>query len=393
MIKIDTTTSTTSTPSNTRSLNGFNCIEIIDTNNYQTTPNITRLPCYVDSLKDLKEYVCNLAQFNTDSEPKLFVSVMNWVSMQWQHDGMNEPDKNLSSLELLKNVHRKGKRYRCVEYGKVMTDILASLGHSTRTVGLQAVDVGYGGFGKGHVVTEVWSNELNKWLFFDPQFSVYAVRNEELLNVFDIYSLKKLGKKSEIDFILDPELARLNDIEQADVTTDYWNFISNYLGYHVTSTTIGSSSKQLYLLMEADLPVLTFQGMGGTTKRIFTKEPTVSYPLLNRTLISLVPLPSKNGSFQSICAEFDITTEEQYLRNMWRFAAEGEITLEFDSSMPNLSNYQVRENEGTWEDLTSNEHYWKLATGVNKIVVRAKSTENVLGPETFIELSYRPFNS
>ncbi|MGV2988165.1 hypothetical protein ACE1OE_10990 [Vibrio sp. E150_011] len=389
MANIDITTSTTSTPSNTKSHSDFLSIEVIDTNNYQTTQNNLKQLLSTVPHTDLKEYVCNMAQFNTDSEPSLFISVMNWVSMQWQHDGMNEPDKELSSLEILRNAHTNGQQYRCVEYGRVMTDVLASFGHSTRTVGLQAVDVAYGGFGKGHVVIEVWSNEQNKWLCFDPQFSVYAVRNEEILNVFDIYSLKKQGKESEVNFVVDPEIARLNNIERHDVTTNYWNFISKYLGYHVTSSTIGGSSKQLYLLMEANEPALTFQGMGGTTKRVFTKEPAVAYPLLNQTTISLVPLPSKSGSFQSICAKFDITTDEQYLSNMWRFAAEGEIALEFDSYMSNISNYQVRKNEGAWIDLTTNEHDWKLTIGKNRITVRAKSTENVLGPETYIEVSYR----
>ncbi|CAM4464460.1 hypothetical protein [Vibrio agarivorans] len=389
MTDTNATTRTTSISSSAECNSDFHKIEVVDTNNYQTVRVNLQQPCAIESDKDLKEYVSELAQFDTASESSLFISVMNWVAAQWQHDGMNEPDSKLTSLDLLKNVHTKGERYRCVEYGKVMADILAAHGHQSRSVGLQAKDVAYGGFGKGHVVTEVWSNEQNKWLFFDPQFSVYAIRENEILNVFDMFSLKNQQKESEITFVLDPDLAQLKGIKVNEVTAGYWGFIRNYLGFHVTNSTGRESYEQLYLLMEADAPALTFQGMGGTIKRVFTQEPELSYPKLNQTTISLMPLPSKKGNFQSICEKFDITTDEQYVSNMWRFAAEGEIAMELDCNMANLWKYQVKENDSSWVDLPSNEHFWKLTVGQNRVSARAISTQGILGPETFIEVAYR----
>jgi len=148
-------------------------IEVIATNNYQTTTFQHSTELKISQDNNLASYVFERIQFQNLSDPNVFIQVMDWVASQWQHDGFNQAPSDMSSLEMLKYVHEQGERYRCVEYGKVMADILSLMGYYARHIGLQSNDVAYGGWGKRYVATEVWSNTLN---------------------IHDIYLLKTQGK-------------------------------------------------------------------------------------------------------------------------------------------------------------------------------------------------------
>jgi hypothetical protein len=160
-------------------------IEIVEDNNRLPSPLASLYPVETAgpaSLAPLREYVRRRADFLDAKDPDVIFLALGWVSTQWKHDGMNEPRTGESSLDILKDVHEKGARYRCVEYGQVLSDILKSLGYVTRRVSLRSPNVAYGGFGQGHVATEVWSNALRKWIFIDPQFSVYPSHEGKFLN-------------------------------------------------------------------------------------------------------------------------------------------------------------------------------------------------------------------
>lgn len=364
-------------------------VEVTATNNYQSTTLEHPKELQTSQDPNLTSYVFERIQFQNLSDPDLFIQVMDWVASQWQHDGFNQAPSDMSSLEILKNVHEKGERYRCVEYGKVMADILSSMGHYSRQIGIQSNDVAYGGWGKGHVATEVWSNTLNKWVFFDPQFSIYAIYNDEYLNIHDIYLLKTQGKFEQIDFITTSKYANANNIDPDEAEKNYESFLSNYLGFHISSRYIHGKKQSVYLMMESELPALTFQGMGSNSKSLFTNSSDIAYPELNQVTISLTALPNENSNFQSVFEEYDIQTEEQYINNMWRFAAKGEVAMSFDTNMDNFQSYQIKTGNDKWAIIEENEFIWKLSQGKNLFQVRGISKSGVYGPITFVEIMYQ----
>ncbi len=363
-------------------------IEITATNNYQMSMvEDTQQPARIKD-SELTSYVFERIKFTQFSDPQLFIEVMDWVASQWQHDGFNEAPKEMSSLEILKKVHEEGEQYRCVEYGKVMADILSSMGHHSRQIGLQSTDVAYGGWGQGHVATEVWSNQLNKWVFFDPQFSIYALYKGQYLNIYDIYQLKSQGLFEQIDFVVTSQYAKLNDIDLVEMQAEYQAFLSNYLGFHTSSRYLYGSKQSVYFMMEAELPVITFQGMGATRQRLFTKAVELAYPEINKTMITLSALPSDGEGFQSILEQYKIETEAQYIEHMWRFAAKGEVSMGFNSTMQALSHFQIRDKSHEWQDIEADQYSWTLTKGMNRFEIRSVSEEEVYGPVTFIEISY-----
>ncbi|MBY5920782.1 transglutaminase-like domain-containing protein [Ferrimonas balearica] len=366
----------------------LNKIEITATNNYQSV--IVEQPEELKTTDDnaLTTYVFERARFQNNKDPQLFIDVMDWVASQWQHDGMNQPPAGTSSLDILKKVHDEGERYRCVEYGQVMADILSAMGHHTRQIGLQTSEVAYGGFGMGHVATEVWSNALGKWVFFDPQFSIYALHNGEYLNIHDIYQLKRQQQYDQIQFLVTEQFARLNQLDVEAIKSDYANFLSNYLGFHISSRHLYGERQRVFLMMEAKTPPLTFQGMGSEYPKLFTQNPDIAYPELNKTSIAMTALPNAQSDFQTLMEEHGIETNEQYLEHQWRFAAKGEISMQFYTAMDRFSHFQIRQNREEWVDIEGESFVWPLNKGENRFEVRSISETIVAGPITFVDIRY-----
>lgn len=149
----------------------------------------------------------NLEHLVTDEKNDLdkVRNILDWTSKQWEHNGSNIPTKQ-DALTILQEAH-EGKQFRCVEYGIVATTALNSIGFHSRTLGLKTRDVEKVMRGAGHVVTEVYSKELDKWVFIDPQFNIIPTLYGKPLNGVEfqkeIYSknanLKLVNKQGELN--------------------------------------------------------------------------------------------------------------------------------------------------------------------------------------------------
>lgn len=108
------------------------------------------------------------------------LTILDWTSRQWSHNGSNVPSKS-DAITILQEA-KEGKQFRCVEYGIVATTALNSIGFHARTLGLKSRDVEKVMRGAGHVVSEVYSEELGKWIYMDPQFNIIPTLNGTPLN-------------------------------------------------------------------------------------------------------------------------------------------------------------------------------------------------------------------
>ena len=142
----------------------------------------------------------------TDLE-KIFI-VLNWTNSRWEHSGSNTPKKPDAFIIL--EEASQGKKFRCVEYGIVAATDLKSIGISARTLGLKTKDVEETRHSAGHVVTEVYLNDLKKWIFIDGQMNLIPFLENEPLNAVEfqkaiffykekiqLRSLKKVADKKD----------------------------------------------------------------------------------------------------------------------------------------------------------------------------------------------------
>ncbi|MDR3652670.1 MAG: transglutaminase-like domain-containing protein [Paludibacter sp.] len=119
----------------------------------------------------------------TKSDTEKALAILHWVHRQWNHDGGNEPKKN-DAISILEEA-KEGKNFRCVEYGIVTTACLNSIGLKSRTLGLKTKNVETTESGAGHVLSEVYLNDLKKWVLLDGQWDVMPMLNNVPLNAVE----------------------------------------------------------------------------------------------------------------------------------------------------------------------------------------------------------------
>ena len=111
-------------------------------------------------------------------------AVCAWVHRQWKHNGSNEP-QHYDPVSILQEA-AQGKRFRCVEYGIVLTGALSALGIPARTLGLGTADVETRKARAGHVLAEAWLADQRKWMLVDGQWDVIPLLNGVPLNAVEL---------------------------------------------------------------------------------------------------------------------------------------------------------------------------------------------------------------
>jgi len=120
-------------------------------------------------------------QANSDMEKAMIL--LNWTANRWKHNGSNRPKKN-DALSILAEVD-EGKSFRCVEYGIVLAATLNSIGIPARTLELKTRDVETTKYDAGHVVSEAYLSQFNKWVFMDGQVNYIPFLNGIPLNAVE----------------------------------------------------------------------------------------------------------------------------------------------------------------------------------------------------------------
>lgn len=148
--------------------------------------------------------------------------ITKWVSGLWRHDGENEPKRN-DPLYILDQVVNNGQQYRCVEYGIVIAGCLQALGMDCRQLCLKMEDVETIETGAGHVGSEVFLEDLQKWIFIDGQWGAIPMLGDTPLNAYEFgQALQNPGSDLEVKWV--------NNVYNA---TDqvYFDWVKPYLFY------------------------------------------------------------------------------------------------------------------------------------------------------------------
>ncbi|ADB36002.1 transglutaminase domain protein [Kribbella flavida DSM 17836] len=97
------------------------------------------------------------------------VRLLDWVHHSWRHanDHVDEPD----AVTVLERVDA-GERFACVEYSIVLSQALNALRIPARRVDLRQ-PAHHVGVGRGHVVSEAWIDDLDRWVLLDGQNGAY----------------------------------------------------------------------------------------------------------------------------------------------------------------------------------------------------------------------------
>ncbi|NMM47446.1 transglutaminase-like domain-containing protein [Marinigracilibium pacificum] len=202
------------------------------------------------------------------------LAIQSWVQNQWEHDGDNVPSQK-DAIFILEEAN-KGERFRYVEYSFVARECLAALGFKVRTLGLMAKDINDVKWGGGHVANEVYLEDIDKWMFIDPQFDVILTQDGQPLNAVELQNAIATGG--------DIEMINPNQTISKD---DYVKWIGPYLYYFYVSINgqsvsvwdrIIGNKKQLTLLSQDAVEPEYFQGIFRINNSYYTHSLSDFYP-------------------------------------------------------------------------------------------------------------------
>ena len=221
-----------------------------------------------------------------------------------------------------------------------MVQSLLSLGYNARYVGLTS-----------HEVMEVWSNELGKWLLFDPFLCCYYESDKSVLNALEIHDYlrkKQLDSIKTVRCMLtishdDPELKQ------------YENFnISLYTNQLLTGESGGVSMQNI------------------PWRRVYWVDELSKEFSLDSGILKL--RTNRKNDFYS----------ELYLIEPLLFKTEAGIEVSLFANVPNLDTFQYSLNDSEW--INCNQIFTlQLNKGAYKLSFRAKNQLNIIGQTSFIK--------
>lgn len=184
-------------------------------------------------------------------------TMLAWVTGRWKHANAHmEID---DAVECLRRVD-EGQRYACVEYSLVLSQALNAVGIPARRVSLSQASY-HTGVGRGHVVSEAWIDELNRWVLLDGQNGLYWTGPDDVpLGAVELWQQRRAGAPR-------PGFVTLGaDLSHADAD-DWFAYFA-----HVT-TTAGTWSPESFGLV--------FQRVTMQLSRRLERHPDVLYPDLS----------------------------------------------------------------------------------------------------------------
>jgi hypothetical protein len=159
------------------------------------------------------------------NEQEKVLMMLNWVRHRWEHNGWHDAKTN-NACTILDRAE-KGEHFRCVEYGVVLKNALLAVGLPARQLGLMSRDVEVTRMGAGHVLSEVWLQDKQKWAMVDAQFNTMPMIDDLPLNAVELQ--KAIIEKKNFRFV------NINGEISKKERRDYMGFIPHYLYYFNTS--------------------------------------------------------------------------------------------------------------------------------------------------------------
>jgi len=363
---------------------------IVDSsNNHHLDDAFFYLPLPISQKKKetqiLREFVLERVKPRTSSDIEAFADILDWVHSRWKHDGSMSPS-GMSSLDVLQSAEQ-GRSFSCIEYAKVYTEILHSLGYICRIIGVTHAEIAYGGMGVSHTLCEAWSDELNKWVMIDPQFGYMLQKKGEFINYHELFQSLTNKQVSAIDIMMMDGVKKLVRIDDKSEQT-YIDFIKRYMAYMMFDMKVKAKEVMYVLPFGKQEQFMTSQG-GNSKPLIFLSQVSEAYFNVNRTHL-LFEFKTPSGDVASIVASDSVSSQEEFKKLMSDQQAIPDFTIHLTNNAPWFSHYEININgEQTWNKVTGHTFQLKLRDGKNMISVRSVNQAGRTGVITSMHMRYQ----
>lgn len=377
-----------SEPSNRVEKKSLRTIEVVESVNGPLNPGVRKL-VLANDIRDayhrsLRSYLKAEQNLDLSSDPAAQFKIAAWVHGHIKHDSFNTALDEATTLEILQRAI-SGERFSCADFSNVLKDLLGAFGFVSRVVSLQSPNIAYGSLGSGHVANEFWSNTLDKWIFVDAQWGLYARYQGRPLNFYEIAKLRQAGKFGEVEFLPVNPGASSDSTKLKQKIREYRAFLKDYFGFLSARYRYVEQTVNMVLPIEDRSLPLTFQGLG-RNGQMLTTDPAEHYFSLNHTSILLYyrDQPTSGHPLSGV----DTTSSDDYLARMPQFAAQPDYTVVLYSNTPWMDRYEFSVDGGAWKALEDNTVTWTLHAGINRFAARAVNHAGIAGPSSVLAIRY-----
>ena len=297
-----------------------------------------------ESLLHLKmKYPLEEKTHASQTDVQKLIKLGNWINQQWKAGTPQNVPFNFNALEIIERGNR-GERFFCSEYATVFVQAALSLGFQARYVGLLG--------NKGHVVSEVWSDDLHKWFVIDNYFNVIYRQNQRPLNALEIHHAWCSGQWKDIEVF---ETAQ-PFTEGIRISHEPYKMIDAYASFYVRMRNDWYSNPlpHWHPLSNSIMNGIEYQDSCSKDSVLLATETSNQNDLywdLNKTTLYLRPV------------------QEQFQKGNYVF----EVTL--DTLTPDFKEFLIHINDQRlW--ITQNKVLWHLKKGTNLF---SASSVNALG--------------
>lgn len=325
------------------------------------------------------------------SEFEVMMRLLNWAyrvpltsnaySWNWNDVTRTPVIAEGTGMPQLNGPFFKGRRMveMCLYPNQALIGALLSLGYQARHINIHSEGE------SGHEVTEVWSNELNKWIYMDATRDYYYYDPETGIpfNLLEIHNLlaAKMPRKEDWRRPFAPEIGKelVKGLHVGQRQGNNPFSIQEGGGTHILEIMghFRIIPRNDFLTNPLPVPVHTGDTMWGWDgflnwyDEIFPKRDEYQrysdrasdfYQPLNQAKVSLLET-DKSGVLKVIVDSFTPGGSDGLL---------------------------VKVNEENWQSQNQTVWNWQLLAGLNTIKVRTKNIRGILGPVSEIQVSYNP---
>jgi hypothetical protein len=299
----------------------------------------------------------------------------DWVNSQWKN-GRPDPYPPWDANLILKMIRAGETGGFCAQYAVVFCQACLSLGWQARYVELNPKEGP-----NSHFITEVWSNQYNKWIVLDPFYDCHfeLAENPLPLSALEVREALIKGGDDAVRIVRGKGAHAYDNMDAGEpqILVPFYSVSADMRNDHL--------SRPLHFWDRHDT-YLTFKDSHtrdrDTVFLHYTSDPfDFNFPM-NQVQIRLVKSPST-----------------------------GTLTCQIRTNMARVKALEIRHDKGDWNSHPSPfeksragsalqytltirhgsviTYQWKLKPGDNSISIRAVNRLGVVGPASFLWVSYR----
>ena len=147
-------------------------------------PPMTYEPAEDPDLVNLRKAFALDSVAGKANERSQIINIMHWVHNTIAHNGSKDNPGDRNALNLLNTCIKKGKTCNCRGLAITLSELYLAMGYRARYATCLPMD---STDNDCHVITEVYSNTLRKWVWMDPIFDAYVMDEEgTLLSIAEV---------------------------------------------------------------------------------------------------------------------------------------------------------------------------------------------------------------